>query len=172
MNRRNILSLSAIMAVGVALLPGAAISQQKSLKDQLVGAWTPVSWEQVKKDGSKFNRFGSNMKGFNVFDANGHFYLMFARSDLPKIASNNVSTPTPEEAKAIATGMIAYYGTYTVDEGTKTIILRIEASSLPNQLGMDQKRAITSISPTELKYTNSTIVGGDGQINVTLKRAN
>ena len=71
MNRRNIFSLSAITAFGVALLPGSAISQQKSLKDQLVGAWTPVSWEQVKKDGSKLNRFGSNMKGFNVFDANG-----------------------------------------------------------------------------------------------------
>ena len=172
MNRRNVVSLSAIAVLGVALLPGSAISQQKSLKDQLVGAWTPVSWEQVKKDGSKFQRFGSNMKGFNVFDTNGHFYLMLARSDLPKIASNNASNPTPEEAKAIATGMIAYYGTYTVDEGTKTINLRIEASSLPNQLGMEQKRTITSISPTELKYTNSTVVGGDGQINVAFKRTN
>ena len=172
MNWRNILSLSAITALGLALLPGSAVSQTKSLKDQLVGSWTPVAWEQVKKDGTKLERFGSNMKGFNVFDANGRFYLMFARADLPKLASNNVLTPTPEEAKAIATGMIAYYGTYTVDEGAKTITLRIEASSLPNQLGLEQKRTITSISPTELKYRNTTIVGGDGQINVTLKRSN
>ncbi len=34
MNRRNVLSLSAIMALGLTLVPGSAISQQKPLKDQ------------------------------------------------------------------------------------------------------------------------------------------
>jgi hypothetical protein len=33
MNRRSICSLSAITALGLALLPGSAVSQQKSLKD-------------------------------------------------------------------------------------------------------------------------------------------
>jgi hypothetical protein len=39
MNRRNILSLSAITALGLAMLPTGAVSQRKSLKDQIVGAW-------------------------------------------------------------------------------------------------------------------------------------
>jgi hypothetical protein len=43
-------------------------------------------------------------KGITVFDANGRNYIMEARPDLPKIASNNPSTPTPEEAKAIVGG--------------------------------------------------------------------
>src|SRR5262249_28626271 len=43
MHRRNMLSISAITALGLALMPGNAVSQQKSLKDQLVGAWTLVS---------------------------------------------------------------------------------------------------------------------------------
>src|SRR5712692_4469985 len=132
MNRRNILSLSAITALGFALLPGSAVGQQKSLKDQLVGTWTTVSWDQTNKDGTKFQRFGANPKGVNVFDANGRFFVMFARPDLPKIASNNPSTPTPEEAKAIVGGAIGYFGTYTVDETSKIITLRIESSSYPN----------------------------------------
>ena len=172
MHRRNILSLSVITACGLALLPGSAVSQQKSLKDQLVGTWTPVSWEQDVAGGGKLQRFGANPKGVTVFEANGRFIQMFMRPDLPKIASNNLSSPTPEEGKAIVGGAIAYYGTYSVDEAAKIVSYRIEASSFPNQLGIEQKRTITSITPTEMKYINTTVVGGAGQITITLKRAN
>src|SRR5712691_4688792 len=116
MQRRNGFTLAILLLLGLALLPGSAVSQQKSLKDQLVGTWTVVSWEQTNKDGTKFQRFGANPNGVNVFDANGRFFVMFSRPDLPKIASNNPSTPTPEEAKAIVSGAISYFGTYTVDE--------------------------------------------------------
>jgi hypothetical protein len=95
---------------------------------------------------------------------------MYARPDLPKIASNNPSTPTPEEAKAIVGGAIGYFGTYTVDEANKTITLRIEASSFPNQLGSEQKRTITALTADELKYSNPVAVSG-GKIDVAMKRA-
>jgi hypothetical protein len=97
MNRRNVVSLCAVTALGLALLPSSAVSQQKTLKDQLVGTWTPVSWEQDVAGGSKFQRFGANPKGVTVFEANGRFIQMFMRADLPKISSNNLSSPTPEE---------------------------------------------------------------------------
>ena len=154
------------------MLPGNAVAQQKTIKEQLVGTWTPVSWEQDVASGPKFQRFGANPKGVTVFDANGRFFIMFARSDLPKIASNNPSNSTPEEAKAIVSGSIAYYGTYTVDEAAKIISFRIESSSFPNQLGIEGKRAITSLTATELKHTNTTVVGGNPPIHVSLRRAN
>ena len=109
--------------IALALLPGSALSQQKSLKDQLVGTWNVVSVEQTNKDGTKSQRFGANPKGVYTFDANGRFFVMFVRPDLPKIASNNPTTATPEEAKAIVAGSIAYSGTYTVDEAGKAIEL-------------------------------------------------
>jgi Lipocalin-like domain len=170
MKWHNILKMSVIAALGLALLPSNAVSQQKSLKDQLVGTWTVVSWEQTRGDGSKFERFGTNPKGVNIFDANGRLFVMYARPDLPKIASNNPSTPTPEEAKAIVGGAIGYFGTYTVDEANKTITLRIEASSFPNQLGSEQKRTITALTADELKYSNPVAVSG-GKIDVAMKRA-
>jgi Lipocalin-like domain len=170
MTWRSILGLSAIATLGLVLLPNNAAGQQKSLKDQLVGTWTAVSWDQTSKDGSKFQRFGANPKGVNVFDANGRFVVMFARADLPKIASNNPSNPTPEEAKAIAGGAISYFGTYSVDEANKTITLRIEASSYPNLIGADQKRLITSLTSDELKYSNPAPTTG-GTIDVGLRRA-
>ena len=61
--------MCAVAAFAVALLPGSAVSQQKSLKDQIVGSWTLVSWEQTRADGSKNQRFGASPKGINTYDA-------------------------------------------------------------------------------------------------------
>jgi hypothetical protein len=170
MNRRHILSLSVITTLGLALLPGSAVAQQKSLKDQIVGTWTLVSWAQTLKDGSKNNRFGSDPKGVNTFSADGHFTLIIMRSDLPKISSGNPEKPTPDEAQALTRGSIAYFGTYTVDEATKTVNEHIDATTLVNQLAMEQKRVVTSISAEEMKYSNPVSVLG-GNIELGWKRA-
>jgi hypothetical protein len=170
MSSRNILNLSAIAALGLALLPSSAVGQmEKPLREQLVGTWTLASWEQDVTSGPRFQRFGASPKGFHIFDANGRFYITFLRPDLPKLASANPLTPTQEESKAIVSGSIALFGTYTVDEGAKVVTLNIESSSFPNQLGAPQKRTITSITPAELKYQNATATAG-GQIYYVFKR--
>jgi len=160
----------AVSAFALASFSGSAVSQQKSLKDQIVGTWTLVSWEQTLKDGSKNHRFGSSPKGVNTYDANGHFSLIIMRPDLPKIASGDPEKPTPEEGQALARGAIAYYGTYTVNEADKTISLKIDGTTLANQLGMEQKRIVTSISANEMKYRNPTSIAG-GQIDLVWKKA-
>jgi len=171
MNRRNMFSLSVITALGLALLPGSAVSQQKSLKDQLVGIWTLASWERVNPDGSKLQGFGANPKGISVFDASGRFALIINRADLPKLASNDRAKGTADENKAVVQGSIAYFGTYSVDEAAKTINLKLESSSFANQLGMaTHKRVITSLTADELKYANPTATAG-GQIHQVWKRA-
>ena len=149
MNRRYIINLSALTAVGLALLPSNAISQQKSLKEQLIGTWTLVSAAQVTKEGVKSDRWGPNPRGRAIFEANGFF-----RSDVPKFASNNMNQVTAEEAKAAIQGMTANYGTWSIDEATKTLTTNIEGSSSPNLNGGTQKRIISSLSADELKYTN------------------
>jgi hypothetical protein len=170
MNRHNILNTSAVVALGFALLPGAAVAQQKTLKDQIVGNWSLVSWEQTYRDGRKDQAFGASPKGINTFDPNGHFTIIFLRPDLPKLASNDRIAPTPEEAMAVAKGVIAYFGTYTVDEAEKSISLKFDATSFTNQMAQQpQKRVVTSISADELKYRNPTSTSG-GQIEIALKR--
>jgi hypothetical protein len=96
---------------------------------------------------------------------------MFARPDLPKIAGADRTKVTPQEAQAISLGSIAYFGTYTVEEPTKTVMLQIESSTFPNQLGISSKRVIGALTADELKLTNTTVVGGDGQINSAYRRA-
>jgi Lipocalin-like domain len=170
MNRRVAAGLATIAVAGFAFQASPASSQQKSLKDQLIGTWTLVSWVQSNKDGSKYERFGANPKGVNMFSPDGHFSLIFERPDLPKIASSDPAKPSAEEANAITVGSIAYFGTYTVDEASKMITLQIEGTTLANQLGMAQKRTIKSLTANELTYTNPTAVTG-ASIDVSLKRA-
>jgi hypothetical protein len=168
MNRGRVLSISAMMMLGLAALPNRAIGQQWSLKDQLVGTWTLASWEHVLANGSKVHSYGTNPKGIVVFDAKGRFFLMFARPDLPKIASNAQATATSEEAKNLLAGSIAYFGTYGVNDADRVISLRLEASTFPNQLASDQNGTITSLTADELQYEMTALAGG--KISIALKR--
>jgi hypothetical protein len=169
MDRRSILTIGA--AAGLGLLPRAAAAQQKTLKEQIVGTWTLVSWVQTRANGTKNYRFGSDPKGVNMFSPTGQFSLIIAQANLPKISSNDPLKPTVEEAQAIVRGSIAYFGTYTVDEATRTVSMKLDGTTLTNQLGVPQKRIIDSISANEMRYSNPTAVGGLGKIEVAWKRA-
>jgi hypothetical protein len=57
MNRRPILTSSAITALGLVLSVSSAIAQAKSIKDQLVGTWIISSAETTNVDGTKFLPF-------------------------------------------------------------------------------------------------------------------
>ena len=118
------------------------MAQSKTLKEQIVGDWTLISWVQTRSDGSKNYRFGNNPKGINTFSAAGRFSLVIVQADLPKISSNDPMKPSAEEAEAIVRGSIAYYGTYSVDEAAKTINMQLDGTTLTNQLGIPQKRSI------------------------------
>jgi hypothetical protein len=136
----------------VVALPTHAVGQQKRLQDQLIGAWTLVFVETVAKDGTKIPYLeGGNIKVLLVFT--GKYYSLQIITEFPKIASNDRLQTSPEENKAVAHGVISNWGMYSVSEEEKVLTLHNERSSFPNQNGAIGKRAITSISATELKFS-------------------
>jgi len=118
MNRRRIVSLSAITLLGLALLPRTALSQQKSLKEQIIGTWAYVSSTAKLSDGSPL--WGANPKGLFILTENGHFSWQIFRSDRPKFALNDRLHVTPDEYTATMQGSLAYFGTYSINEADKT----------------------------------------------------
>jgi hypothetical protein len=171
---RRLVSFAAIMAVfgiGIGFVDRDATAQQQSLKEQLLGTWILAAWEQVRPDGSKFQKYGSDPRGFHIFERNGRFFAMMARPDLPKIAASDPQKATPEEARAIMAGSIAYYGTYSVNEAERMVILRMDASTFPNQLGRELPRRIVSVTVNEMVYANPDATTGGGQIQLSWKRA-
>ena len=66
----------ATAAMAASLLAvSAASGQQLPLKDQLVGTWMLVSWEQKKSDGTKLERYGATPTGIAFFDAGGRYII-------------------------------------------------------------------------------------------------
>jgi hypothetical protein len=172
MNRRATLAMTttALLCLAVGLSARESLAQQKSLKEQLVGTWTLVSSDQVRPAGSKLKQFGANPKGINVFDANGRFFLMVASADNSRIAARDPNKTNRDEVSGLIAESIAYYGTYTVNEAEKVIMLHLDASTFPNQIGTDQKRTITSLTADELRYSSPAAMSGV-QIHQVWKRA-
>jgi hypothetical protein len=149
---RNIMKMFAARAVPVislffcgAALPAADAFAQ-STREQLVGAWTLISADSVRPDGSRVEVFGSNPKGTMIFSSDGHFALIQMRGDLPRLASNSRDRGTPEENKAIVQGSIAYFGTYSVNDNEKLITLKLEGHSETSWVRAN-KGDLSSLSP-------------------------
>ena len=145
---------------GTVLMPVSVTAQQKSLKDQLVGTWVFVSSTITRADGTKSDR--PNLKGMVIYTAEGRFMFINVGTDTPRIASNDRTRATPEEAMAVLKTTVAYYGTYTIDEPSKTIVPKVEGSTFANLIGgPEQKRVITAISADEMRFINPRTPAGD-----------
>src|SRR3954467_12748510 len=140
MNVRVIFAACTIAAFGSFMMTFDALGQKQTLKEQLVGTWTLLTWEQKKGDGTKIERYGANPKGIAFFDAGGRYIITVMRSDRAKYASNALWQGTPEENKETADGTITYFGTYSVREADSSIVVRVDGSSFPNWNGADLKR--------------------------------
>ena len=165
--------LMQIAAAALALavtLGNAAAQQGKSLRDQLVGTWTFVVAEITAPDGQKSFPFGETPKGLLIFTPDGHFSQIHIASDVPRIASNNRLTGTPEEYAAIMRRSLSIFGTYTVDEAKRTVTFAIVSSSFPNQQGQSQTRTIDKLTADEFVNSNPAVAGGRGSAFNLYKR--
>jgi Lipocalin-like domain len=147
------------LVLGFVPLTGDAVAQQKMLKEQIVGTWALVSNTTTLPDGNRADTWGPNPRGQAIFESNGRMSWIITASNLPKLASNNRVTGTPDENKAIVLGSIAYFGTYAVNEADKSYIVQIEGSTFPNWAGTAQKRMI-AISGDEFTFANPAGSGG------------
>jgi hypothetical protein len=157
--------------LALALSAGAAAAQPAtSLKDQIVGTWNFVVAEVTAPDGKKSFPFGETPKGILIFTADGHFAQIHVASDVPKIASNNRLTGTPEEYAGIMRRSLSVFGTWTVDEAKKTVTYNIVSSSFPNWEGEAQTRSIDKLTEDEFVNTNPGVAGGRGSASNFYRR--
>ena len=161
--------IAAVLALGLASTQAGA--QGKSLREQIVGTWNFIVAEIAGPDGKKSFPFGETPKGLLVFTADGHFSQIHVASDVPKIASGNRLTGTPEEYAAIMRRSLSVFGTYTVDEASKTVTYNIVSASFPNWEGETQTRSIDKLTADEFVNTNPGVAGGRGSASNFYRRA-
>jgi hypothetical protein len=173
MNRRTTLTLTtmALLCITVALPAGDAAAQQKTLKEQLVGTWTLVSYEDINPNGTKKQYQGASPRGILVLDASGRYVWVEAPSGRPKLKGSRVDA-TAEEFHAAVGTFVANFGSWSVNEADKTLIRQVEGALIPNgegkEAGADATciparpvgscRDIVSVAGDELKITQPAVV--------------
>jgi len=159
-----------MVGFGLALLPGSAVAQQKTLKEQLVGTWMLVSAEVTPPTGAKRQDFGANAKGILVFDAGGRYAAIVGDSDRPKFKTTTdirLNTPAAELGEA-ARQFAANFGTWSVNEADNFLTRKIEIALVPNNNGAEIKNSVT-LAGDELKISAAS--GGGVITDVVYRRA-
>jgi Lipocalin-like domain len=142
---------AALLLYASALKPEAAVAEpDTSTRTRMVGTWTLISL--TGEDATKPGPFGTAPKGTMMVDADGHFSIIIRRADLPRIASNNRLTATPEEGQTIVKSSIGYFGTLTFNGGAE-VTAHIESSTFANADGENQRRVVT-FRDDEMEYAN------------------
>lgn len=169
MKVRHLLGSVAVLVLGLTSWSSGAIAQELLLSEGLIGAWSLVSIDYVRADGSRRQTFGDNPTGIAFFDRTGHFIITVMRSNRPAFAVNDRMKGTAEENQATAQGTITYFGTYKVREPDRVIDIHIVGSSFPNWNGASQKRVVV-LAGDDLKLTNPVGSTGGGSAEVVWKR--
>ena len=141
------------------------VAQAQTAQD-MIGSWALVANVNIREDGTRVDVYGADPKGIQIFDSSGRFALITTRPDLPRFASKNRLTGTPEENAAIVEGSNAFYGTYTVNN--RVLTHKIEGGTWAAWNGTEQQRQILSFSGDEMKWAIVGTVGGRSE--VTWKR--
>ena len=141
-----------------------AQQNNKPLSQELTGTWALVSVDNIYPDGSRIHPYGDNPQGLLMFDVRGNYAIQIYKALRPQVASGDKNKSTPEENTAMVQGSNAHFGSYLVDEQSKTIIFNIVHASFPNWEGTVQKRSYT-YTGNQIKYVvTHTTQGGQAVI--------
>jgi hypothetical protein len=119
----------------------AAGEDGRSLRTQLIGHWTLLSLEVVSGEAIQYP-LGRDVSGLIVYDGAGHMAVQIMRANRPRFASGDQASGTFAELTAAVGGYIAYFGSYSVDEGARVVTHHLTGSLFPNWVGTEQQRAI------------------------------
>jgi hypothetical protein len=116
---------------------------KKSLREQLVGAWTLTSC--VLRDittGAEDRPFGERPLGLILYTPDGYMSAQLQRPERPLFADGDLAHATPEEFADAGSSYIAYSGRFFVDEQENTLFHEMAVSFFPNWLGQKQVRLV------------------------------
>jgi hypothetical protein len=152
MRRGNVVVSSVIIVLGATALP--SYSAEQTFKQQIQGAWNLVSCDAKTP-------ICVNPSGSISYNGNGRYTLVVTAKDRPKAthaAGTTRENVPPDYYKAIAQGVVANFGTWSVNEADKTITSRSEGALFPNGIGNEAKTTVVSVTADEMK-TNGAALG-------------
>jgi lipocalin-like protein len=163
MNRRYIVCLSPVVALGLALLTFAWPATAQDIKSSIVGVWKLTNHgNKNPTTGAVTHPYGQHPQGYHVFSKGGRMmFTMFGENRKPPTGSS----PTDAERVALLQSVVSYIGTYRV-EGAK-VLIRIEANATPTDAS--DRTYTAEISGNKLTLTAEPFSAGTGQQQITIR---
>lgn len=130
-----------VMFTGVlVLLHGQSA---RTLRAHLTGTWRFVSSTQTLADGSARPdpQTGKKGVGYLIYSESGRMCVVVGNPDRPRWAS--VQRPTESELRSGYEGLVAYAGTFEVNEADQSVVHHLEVDRVPNLTGVERKRFCT-----------------------------
>ena len=133
------------------------------LREQLIGAWKLVSYQEIPTDGSEpFEPLGSDPQGIIMYTPDGYMSAQLSAPDRKPFASGDWFDATDEEYKNEATTYIAYTGPFHVNEETGELNHSMFVSLFPNWIGQTQPRLV-SLEGDTLKLGSASPIMSSGK---------
>jgi hypothetical protein len=118
-------------------------SKHATLRDQLIGAWKLLSYEERPVDGSaSIYPMSDAPRGLILYTQDGYMSAQLMHPDRMPFEGGDWFNGTPEEYQAEATSYIAYSGVFAVDEVNRTLTHSMFVSLFPNWLNQTQPRVL------------------------------
>jgi hypothetical protein len=121
------MAIGAMLSVGCVANP--AMAQEKSLKEAVIGPWLITAVFDEYQSGEKKDNWGGQVKGQITFGRTGRFTQIIIGQPIAAMKSDDPRKPDAP--------VVAYFGSYTVDEAGKKITGKIEAASYSPRANME-----------------------------------
>jgi len=135
---------TAMIAMGLAMKApsGAGLGPT-----ELIAAWRLLSFEREKGGGQIDKPLGDKPVGRLIYDGEGRVSVQLMRAGRSLESAKDARTSweaaevaTCGEVREMVAGYIAYFGTYDVDEATRTISHYVLGSLIPGWVGTRRTR--------------------------------
>jgi hypothetical protein len=157
MNRRSVIS-----ALSLAPFASAGASADAERK-KFIGVWrlrNGVSKDEVT--GEVKYPWGKNPVGLLSYDETGRVFAQLMNPGRRSVGGSSnrgaaaaIATASAEDMREMLTGFNAYFGTFEVDEPSRTVIHHLQSALIPSWVGTDQRRQYEFSGPDQLVILNT-----------------
>jgi len=157
MNRRAVIS-------ALSLAPFArAASKSGAERRKFIGVWKLVSGvAKHEVTGAVRYPWGKNPVGRLSYDEAGRVFAQLMNPGRRSVggaadrgSASAIESASAEDLREMLTGFNAYFGTFHIDEPSKTVIHHVQSALIPSWVGTDQRRKYEFSSKDELIILNT-----------------
>lgn len=132
-----------LLAVAVLAMIRPAMGWQNAelpVRSRFIGVWKLVSFELKSMNGEVSYPYGERPVGRLTYDPAGRMSAQLMRSGRSRASGRTLRGASVDALREAVDSFIAYFGTYDINDTSRTVIHHVQACLIPSWVGTDLKR--------------------------------